>query len=470
MQNLSWMEKTFSFITPMKEEKGKVALLLCLNLFFILVAYYLIKPVREGWIAIADIDGFTKIEIKAYSSFLQTVVLLIGVGCYAKLADKMDKKKLFFSTTLFFIANILLFWLLQPQLFIEKSACIGIIYYIWVNVFGVFIVAQFWTFCSSLYTHQEGYRLIPIISIGATLGSVAGSWAVTLLLRSQLINQYSLLLIAIVPLLISIYLMWKIEFAPPQQELSNHQEEKINTSIWIGIKLISQNRFLFLAAAISLLSNWVNTNGENLLFALVQTVLENEFSQKSSTSSNSIDQFIQHGTTVFYGDYFLWCGIIAFLFQAFVATKIIKAGGFGAILLALPIIALLSYSIILIAPALMLIKSLKIIENASDFSFNNTAKHILWLKTPNQIKFHAKPAIDTFYMRLGDGLAALTIWLTMSILSISIDSLLLINIILILFWVGLSIALIKEYRAQDCLTPPPSPSKLNQKNSRIQPV
>ena len=58
------------------------------NVFLILCAYYFVKPLREGWIAISDIGGLSKMEVKAYSSFAQSLFLLVIVGWYGRLATK----------------------------------------------------------------------------------------------------------------------------------------------------------------------------------------------------------------------------------------------------------------------------------------------------------------------------------------------------------------------------------------------
>ena len=71
-----------------------------------------------------------------------------------------------------------MFWFLQPDFFIENLPLTGIFYYLWVGMFGVFVVAQFWTFCADVYTDERGRRMLPFIAIGATSGAAAGAWIV----------------------------------------------------------------------------------------------------------------------------------------------------------------------------------------------------------------------------------------------------------------------------------------------------
>ena len=52
--------------TDIRAGEEKSALLLLANVFLVLCAYYFVKPIREGWIAVSDIEGFSKVEVKAY--------------------------------------------------------------------------------------------------------------------------------------------------------------------------------------------------------------------------------------------------------------------------------------------------------------------------------------------------------------------------------------------------------------------
>ena len=120
-------------------------------------------------------------------------------------------------------------------------------------------------------------------------------------------------------------------------------------------------------------------------------------------------EFTRAGTTAFYGNFYFWVNGIALVLQAFVCSRLLRFGGFGAILLMLPVISLLSYSAMALVPVLAVVKVMKIAENATDYSINNTARHVLWLPVSSALKFKGKPAIDTFMVRIGDGLAALTV-------------------------------------------------------------
>lgn len=456
MPQLTTTERFLRLFTEVKPGEGVTAVMMFANVFLILLAYYFIKPLREGWIAVSDIEGLSKMEVKAYSSFVQSIILLFVVGWYARLADQWDRVTLFTRATLFCISNMLIFWFLQPNFFFDNLPLSGVVYYLWVGMFGVFVVAQFWTFCADVYTDERGKRMLPFIAIGATSGAAVGSWIVDKLVNSGVVPTEALLLVATVPLFISIVLVRKVESrenrhgtpadeaVPGESACSEAETEK--ASIWSGAKLVLLSKFLLLAALVTLFTNWVNTNGENLLFRVIQESLAVQAQQQAITGERAILDFIRDGTTAFYGNFYFWVNIIALLLQAFVASRLLKFGGFAAILLILPVIALTSYTVMALLPVLAVVKMMKIAENATDYSLNNTSRHVLWLPVSSAMKFQGKPAIDTLYVRLGDGLAAITVLVGVHVLALATQEFFIFNIFLVICWLVAGVLLVKEHK------------------------
>jgi AAA family ATP:ADP antiporter len=456
MPQLSTTERILRLFTEVRPGEGTTAVLMFANVFLILLAYYFIKPLREGWIAVSDIEGLSKMEVKAYSSFAQSVILLFVVGWYARLADRWDRVTLFTRATLFCISNMLIFWFLQPNFFFDQLPVSGIVYYLWVGMFGVFVVAQFWTFCADVYTDERGKRMLPFIAIGATSGAAAGSWIVDQLVNSGTIPTEALLLVAIAPLLVSIFLVRRVgQREDLHERISNDGAPSTYTgadsaggeaSIWSGARLVLFSKFLLLAALVTLFTNWVNTNGENLLFRVIQETLALDAQERGITDEGSMLNFVRDGTTSFYGNFYFWVNIVALLLQAFVASRLLKYGGFAAILLILPVIALTSYTVMALLPVLAVIKMMKIAENATDYSLNNTSRHVLWLPVSSAMKFRGKPAIDTLYVRLGDGLAAITVLFGVHFLALSTSGFFVFNVFLVMCWLVVGFMLAREHR------------------------
>jgi len=323
-------------------------------------------------------------------------------------------------------------------------------------MFGVFVVAQFWTFCADVYTDERGKRMLPFIAVGATSGAAAGSWLVDQLVKSGLVPTEALLLVAIAPLIVSILLVRRVEQREGRRagivdetaadENSGADATPEKASIWSGAKLVLISKFLLLAALVTVFTNWVNTNGENLLFRVIQEALAAQAQEQGVAAGQPMLEFIRDGTTAFYGNFYFWVNIVALLLQAFVASRLLKYGGFAAILLILPVIALMSYSVMALLPVLAVVKLMKIAENATDYSLNNTSRHVLWLPVSSAMKFRGKPAIDTLYVRLGDGLAAITVLVGVHLLALATKEFFVFNVFLVLCWLVAGVLLVREHR------------------------
>ena len=452
--HLTRTEQFLQIFTEIKAGEGSKALLMSLNIFLILCSYYFIKPLREGWIAISDIQGLTQMEVKAYSSFLQSIFLLFIVGFYGKLAGRWDRSILITRVTLFCISNMVIFWFLQPGYFFDHLPLSGIFFYLWVGMFGVFIVAQFWTFCADIYSDESGQRLIPVIAIGATLGAVAGSDIVDILVGSELVATEMLLILATLPLFASIAISRKVDSSHKSLPAANTEEDIIKEKsgnqglgfLLSGARLVVISRFMLAAAVVTLLTNWVNTNGENLLFQVVQDSLHGMAADQGITDSHQVLEFTRSETTKFYGNFYFWVNIVALLLQSLVVSRLLKFGGFASIALMLPVIALVSYTLMALLPILAIVKMMKIAENATDYSVNNTARHVLWLPVDSAMKYKGKPAIDTLYVRMGDGLAALTVLVGVEFLALTTQQFFIFNIMLVILWLIFAKILVQEHR------------------------
>jgi AAA family ATP:ADP antiporter len=261
-----------------------------------------------------------------------------------------------------------------------------------------------------------------------------------------------LLLAALAPLAVSIILTRIVdarERAPkPMGPRCEAAAPLVKPKLWSGLAMIATSRFLLAAAAITLLANWVNTNGENLLFSAIVEALQSDVAEKGLTDPVAIDSFTKNGVAGFYGNFFTWVNGVALVLQALVASRLLKYGGFGVILLMLPVISLLSYATMALVPVLIVIKMMKVAENSTDYSINNTARSVLWLPTTSEMKFKCKPAIDTIFVRLGDVLAAATVWFGTNVLVLSPNhqGYFAFNVVLVLVWLGGSIVLMREHR------------------------
>lgn len=455
--HLSPLERFLATFTDIRAGEGVTGLLLFANVFLILCAYYFVKPLRDSWIAVSNIEGLSTMEVKAYSSFAQSLLLAGISSVFARLSATIPRRTLITRSTLVCMSNLVVFWLLQPGFFLKNLPYAGIVFYLWVGMFGVFIVAQFWTLAADLYAGERGTRLLPLIAIGATGGAACGSWLTGLLVKGAGLDPGTLLVLATVPLGLSVLLTRKAEergplgagsaaaVLPARAAAGAAGAPAANASRG-AISTIVGHPYLLGVAMVALLANWVNTNGENLLFRVIQNGLAAEAAAQGIAGDGAIIAFVRNHTTLFYGDFFFYVNVSALVLQCFFASRLLRFGGFGAIMLLLPGIALVSYSTMALMPVLWVVRVLKIAENSTDYSIANTARQVLWLPTSAEMKYRAKPAIDSLFVRLGDGFAALTVLVGVHFLDLSTEALFAVNVALVLAWLALSVGIVRAYR------------------------
>jgi AAA family ATP:ADP antiporter len=361
----------------------------------------------------------------------------------------MHRSTLITRATLFCMSNLVLFFLWRPGGPFVAIPGIELAFYVWVSMFGLFVVAQFWTFAADVYTDERGRRLMPMIAIGATGGAAFGSSVVTPMVKGAEFGADVLLLAALAPLAASIVLTRMVDSSEQGQSKKEPSGEGVTPPAARprgGLAMIATSRFLIAAAAITLLLNWVNTNGENLLYSIIVDFLQSEVAANGLSDPEAIKAFTKDGVAAFYGNFFTWVNAVALVLQALVASRLLKYGGFGVILLMLPVISLMSYAVMALVPVLIVIKMMKIAENSTDYSINNTARNVLWLPTTREMKFKCKPAIDTIFVRLGDGLAAATVWFGSNVIIFSNQDYFKFNVVLVLIWLSAAIVLVREHR------------------------
>ncbi len=441
----SLLDRSLRIFTDVRAGEGATALLMFTNVFLILCAYYFVKPLREGWIAVSDVQGLSKMEIKAYSSFAQSLLLIPGMWLYGRLSTRWRRNDLIERATGVCMVTMAVFWASQPGLFVDYLPFTGILFYLWVGIFGVFVVAQFFTFAADIYADGRGNRLLPMIALGATAGAAFGSGITEQLVSSGVFRTEWLLLAALVPLSFSILLTEVVHRSEVRgRSAADHGTVSASTGL-TGLSFVFSHRFLLATAIVTLLLSWVNTNGENLLFRVVQESLEAQASE-SGVVGVDLMRFTRDGTTAFYGNFFFWVNVVALILQAFIASRLLRYGGFRAILLLLPVVAFFSYSAMALIPVLAIVKVMKIAENATDYSINNTARHVLWVPVTAEMKYKGKPTVDTLLVRIGDGIAALTVLIGVQFLVLPTEAFFLLNVILVLVWVGFALVVVREHR------------------------
>ena len=398
------LDRILGLVTRVRPGEGATALWLSLNVFLLLTAYYVIKPVREA--LILSTGGA---EVKAYAAVGQVLLLSLLVPAYGALAERVSRQKLIPLVTAGFCACLVAFYFGT----IFSIPRLGVIFYLFVGVFNLMVIAQFWSFANDVYTPEEGERLFPIVAFGASVGSVAGSGLTSYLVELTGVAQ---LLLVSSGILGSTILVTRVIEHRVKKEDHGSDEAPASSSRREssppdsspkekrgGFGLVAKSPYLLMIAGLMFFANLVNTTGEYIL----GSVVEHAAPARAAAMDMKIPAFIGK----FYADFFLVVNIAGVVLQAFFVSRIIEKLGVRGSILVLPCIALGSYVVIALIPVLAAVRWSKTAENATDYSLNNTVRNALFLPLSPQEKYKAKQATDTFFVRGGDVASAGVVWL-----------------------------------------------------------
>lgn len=436
------LDRLLGIFSEVRPGEGARAILMLVNVFLILVSYYIIKTVREPLILGTEVPGFLQAlgirsaaEVKTFAAAGQALVLMAFVPAYGWLSSRVSRMKLIVSVTLFFVANILAFAVAVHA----DLAFVGVVFYIWVGFFSLSIIAQFWSYGNDIYTKEAGNRLFPIIGLGATAGSPVGAWVAERLFHAH-ISPHLMLYLAAALLALTLIIYLAVNQGGRDRAGATDApvlEEPLGRGNAFG--LVFANHYILLIAVLLIMLNVVNTVGEYILSNLVVT-----HAAELAATDSTFDPGAYIGA--FYGSYFFWVNVIAVLLQAFVASRLVKRFGLAGVLFALPIIALGAYGFVALGATLVIVRWAKTAENSTDYSLMNTAKQLLWLRTTREEKYKAKQAVDSFFVRLGDLFAAFVVFAGTAWLALDASGFALVNLGFVAIWLVLAWAVVKRNR------------------------
>jgi len=435
---MDWLLRPFADVHA--GEAGP-ALLMALNVFLLLGCYYILKPVREALILTSS-----GAEIKSYASSGQVLLLLFLVPAYSAFASRVNRTALLTSVTLFFAANLVAFY------FLARAAMphLDVVFFIWVGIFNVMIVAQFWSLANDIYTSEEGKRLFPIVAFGSTLGAIMGATVAEGLIDPKKATPNAidrLLLIGAVILVACGALTWLISRREKVARTgARDREQSMDRPLPAkgAFRLVFSNRYLLLIALMILVYNFARTNGDFVMGKMLENTAKNMAAVGQTTGLNA-DEFQKQFIGNYYAGFYKWVNWATAIIQLFLVSRIFKWFGVRVALFVLPMIALGGYALIAITPVLGLLRVVKTAEYSTDYSIQNTSRQALFLPVSREAKYKAKQAIDTFFWRVGDVLTAGLVFLGTK-LALTPRTFAAINVGLVAVWLAIVIAIAREHR------------------------
>src|SRR5215468_7249499 len=263
LEEPSPFRRLLGVFAPIKRDELATVAILTVNVFVLLTCYYVLKVLREPMILLGG-----GAELKAYASAGQALLLLGVVPAFSWLSSRVDRVRLLTTMQLIFIACLLGFYALA-----HARAPIGLAFYLWLGIFNILVVSNFWSFANDLYSEEQGKRVFAIIGIGASVGAIFGAFAPHLLHR--VLGMYALMPIAAGGLAVSIALYriadrrermrgGRVHAIAGQPDPPAAVREPAMTRKG-GFALVIKDRYLRLLAAMLLTATVINSTGEYVI-------------------------------------------------------------------------------------------------------------------------------------------------------------------------------------------------------------
>lgn len=409
-RTLALLLRPFADVKPFEVA---AVLLMAATGFVLMTAYYFLKVTREPLILLSG-----GAELKSYAAAGQALLLLLLTRSYRALAARLDRRALTLAVFGFFAALVLLFALAA-----KLALPIGVPFYLFVGIFNLTVLSQFWSVAADFYSEEQGQRLFAVLGIGTSLGAIAGGYLGGILFRlwsvqGPLSSALLLLLLALGGLLLADR---TIRARGERREQPQVSETPREGSLFA-------DRYLLLLAGLILLLNASNALGEYVLDRVLLQAVSSEADIASFKST-----------------YFTAFNVATLVLQSFLTSRVIRwFGGRGALFI-LPIVSMLGWGTTAIAPVLTVILIAKVAENAIDYSIQITSWQSMFLVLTRYEKYVAKNTIDTVFVRFGDVTAAVLVLIFARWLALSTVSFIVLNLVLILLWLLITFLLYREH-------------------------
>jgi AAA family ATP:ADP antiporter len=430
------LERFLGLFAEVHRGEGPTALLLALNVFLLLMAYYVLKPVREALI----LDQGSA-ELKSYMSAGQVLLLAVLVPYYGRLVARFARIRLINVVSAAFIACLLIFYVLA-----QFGVPLAIVFFLWIGIFNLMVIAQFWSFANDVYTKEEGERLFAIVGLGASLGALVGARAADRLIEP--IGVYPLMLLGAAILIVQLLLTNHVDRRERDRQAARTASTPSDAPKPIrkpassnAFATVFRTRYLLMMALMLMLLNVVNTTGEYILGHIVKQTAE-DLIASGRNGGLTEGQIIGD----FYAKYFSLVNVFGLLLQLFVVSRVVKYLGVVWAVMILPILSLGAYSVLAFYPMLMAVLAAKTAENSTDYSLNNTVRNMLFLPCTYDQKFSAKQVIDSFFWRMGDVLSALLVFVGTTVVALAPRGFAAANAVLVLAWLVLAWRVGHEYQ------------------------
>lgn len=441
-------------VAPVRRNEVLTVALLSINVFILLTVYYVLKVVREPLILLGG-----GAELKAYASAGQTLLLLAVVPAFGWLQNRVSRIRLMTTMQLIFMGCLIAFYVLA-----QAEAPIGLAFYLWLGIFNVLVISNFWSYANDLYTEEEGKRLFAVIGVGASIGAIVGAFVPHAL--HSVIGIHGLFIVSICGLGLSIVLYRFVDRRERARKELVRENKKAKADDTPkdkkgGFTLVMRDRYLRVLAIMLLVATVINTTGEYVIGKMAtdrSKVYAAEVVAKQATApapqpettttpaeakqpkaKDPTKQAEGEYLNDFYSSYYTWVNLLSALLQGLLVARILVKFGIRKALFIMPLIVLGGWFALILYSNVLMVRIEKTAENSLDYSLHNTLRQALFLPTSPAAKYKAKAAIDTFFFRMGDVIAGIGIvFLLVEVLGLGVRAFAILNVCLGLCWLVLA--------------------------------
>lgn len=410
-------------VVPVKAAEVRALLLGFLYYFLILSSYYVIRPIRDEFGAAGGVENLPWM----FSGTM--VVMLAANALFSAIVARFSRRRFIPIAYRFLIANLIIFLLLLLFVPKDNQIWIGRAFWVWTSVFNLFVVSVFWAFMVDVFTSDQGKRLFGFLSIGGSLGAIAGAAITATLVRK--LGTVNLLLVSAVLLELSAQC---VRFFPAKtagdEKDGSHRaaETPVGGGIWAGLAHNLTSPYLLAISAYI------------LLYAITSTLLY--FQQVSIAASAFTDRAAR---TAFFAKIDLMVNVLTIFAQAFITGRLLKWMGVAFTLALLPALSVIGFASMGGVPSLSLLVVFLTLRRAGNFAFARPARETLFTVVSREDKYKSKNFIDTLVYRVGDQIGA---WITplLGWLGLGLAGVSLFAAPLAAVWVGVSVWLGRRQR------------------------
>jgi len=376
--------------------------------FVVLGSYYVVRPIRD------DIASTGGIETLPWMYTGTLVTMLVANALFSAIVARMSRRRFIPIAYRFFMANLVIFYVLMHTLTPAQNVWVGRAFYVWVSVFNLFVVTLFWAFMTDVFNSEQAKRLFAFISVGGSIGAIVGP-IITVTLVHKL-GAANLILVTAAMLEAA---PWCVKFFP--SEFARDPERQPRNPVEATSKLASRDPSTPLRSARDdrtaeqpigggILAGITHVIRSPYLLAICGFVLlytvTTTFSYFQQTEITGHQFQDRNARTAFFAQLDLVVNTLTLVLQLFITGHLMKRLGVGITLVTMPLLSMVGFLALGFAPTLGLLAVFQVARRATNFGFTRPAREVLFTVLRREDKYKAKSLIDTFVYRTGDQIGA----------------------------------------------------------------